>query len=325
VGTSRDLTHARSAALSSRAVGGFRFKSGSGIGRVRRGGGPVRGSARPIGRGVAPAAGQAVWSPDLCHPPGQGPLLPRERHDSTRAFLGRGAAGHRRHPPAFLCQGPISDDRPAPRLGREQDRDRGVDPATGGYADYNNFFYARHGFAVVNYTSRGEGASCGGGGMPGSQNQTGVCARGFVRVADQRFDARDAQYLPGLLVDQGIADPGGLGVSGWSYGGGRSFELAYLNDRIRCAGAYDSFKHDPCRGKRDGALIPWRSPGGRPLSIAAAWPRSGSRTCPTRSSPTVGFWTTTHPPMVGTGARAAIARFASRCGRVWEWRREQGV
>jgi fermentation-respiration switch protein FrsA (DUF1100 family) len=143
------------------------------------------------------------------------------------------------------------------------------------YPDYNNFFYARHGFAVVNYTARGEGNSCGGGGMPGSQHQTGPCARGFTRIGDQRFEARDTQYLLGLLVDEGISDPRALGVTGWSYGGGRSFELAYLRNRIRCAGAYDTFRHDPCRGKPDGTFIPWRSRRGTPLSIAAAWPRFG--------------------------------------------------
>lgn len=148
-------------------------------------------------------------------------------------------------------------------------------PGSQAYSDYNNFFFARHGFAVVNYTGRGEGDSCGGGGMPRSQQQTGPCARGFVRIADQRFDARDAQYLLGLLVDEGITNPHGMGVSGWSYGGGRTFELAYLRNRIRCAGAYDTFRGDPCRGRRDGALIPWRSPHGTPLRIGAAWARFG--------------------------------------------------
>jgi dienelactone hydrolase len=151
----------------------------------------------------------------------------------------------------------------------------GSNPQSQAYPDYNNFFFARHGYAVVNYSGRGEGSSCGGGGMPKSQQQTGPCARGFVRIADQRFDARDAQYLLGLLVDQGITDPKGIGVTGWSYGGGRSFELAYLRDRIRCAGAYDTFRGDPCRGRHDGALIPWRSPHGTPLRISAAWTRFG--------------------------------------------------
>ena len=59
-------------------------------------------------------------------------------------------------------------------------------------------------------------------------------------------------------MDQRIAKPGALGVTGISYGGGQSLELAYLDNRIR---------------KPDGQFAPWKSPKGRPLSIAAAWPR----------------------------------------------------
>jgi fermentation-respiration switch protein FrsA (DUF1100 family) len=121
--------------------------------------------------------------------------------------------------------------------------------------DYNNDYFARHGYAVVNYTARGFGHSCGGG---PTGNHAGVCGQGYIRLADTRYEARDTQYLLGLLVDEGIAKPSSLGVTGISYGGGQSLELAYLRNRIRLP---------------DGSFAPWLSPAGRKLSIAAAWPR----------------------------------------------------
>jgi predicted acyl esterase len=120
---------------------------------------------------------------------------------------------------------------------------------------YNNTYFARHGYAVVNYSARGFGNSCGGG--PGGDH-AGACGQGYIRLADQRYEARDTQYLLGLLVDAGITKPNAMGVTGISYGGGQSMELAFLNDKIR---------------KPDGDLAPWKSPDGTPLHIAAAYPR----------------------------------------------------
>jgi predicted acyl esterase len=121
--------------------------------------------------------------------------------------------------------------------------------------DYNNDYFARRGYAVVNYTARGFGHSCGGG---PTGYHSGPCGQGYIRLADTRYEARDTQYLLGLLVDQGIAKPHAIGVTGISYGGGQSLELAYLGNRIR---------------RPDGTFAPWTSPQGRSLSIAAAWPR----------------------------------------------------
>ncbi len=84
-----------------------------------------------------------------------------------------------------------------------------------------------------------------------------ACARGYVHLADTRYEARDAQTLIGRLVDDGTADPGRLGVTGDSYGGGQSMELAALRDRTMLP---------------DGRLVPWTSPAGRRLSLAAAAP-----------------------------------------------------
>src|SRR5204862_6109670 len=61
--------------------------------------------------------------------------------------------------------------------------------------DYNTDFYARQGYAVLTYSARGKGASCGGGGAPQAQLQIGPCANGFIRLADQRFEIHDTQYL----------------------------------------------------------------------------------------------------------------------------------
>jgi fermentation-respiration switch protein FrsA (DUF1100 family) len=122
---------------------------------------------------------------------------------------------------------------------------------------YNNDYYARQGYAVVNYTARGFGHSCGGG-PAGLASHVGPCGQGYIRLADTRYEARDTQYLLGLLVDQQIARPGALGVTGISYGGGQSLELAYLRNRIRLP---------------NGSFAPWTSPAGTPLSISAAWAR----------------------------------------------------
>jgi predicted acyl esterase len=119
--------------------------------------------------------------------------------------------------------------------------------------DYNNNFYAKLGYAVVNYTARGFGGSCG-----GTSEQTGACGQGYIRLADTRYEARDTQYLLGRLVDEGITKPNAMGVTGISYGGGQSMELAFLNNKIR---------------EPNGTLVPWKSPNGTPLHIAAAWPR----------------------------------------------------
>jgi fermentation-respiration switch protein FrsA (DUF1100 family) len=120
--------------------------------------------------------------------------------------------------------------------------------------DYNNLYYAQHGYAVVNYSARGWGNSCG---TPSSREAEG-CKEGWIRLADQRYEARDTQYLLGLLVDQRVAKRGALASTGISYGGGQSIELAYLKNQIRLP---------------NGEFAPWTSPKGLPLSITATFPR----------------------------------------------------
>ncbi|MEO8688300.1 MAG: CocE/NonD family hydrolase [Solirubrobacteraceae bacterium] len=126
-------------------------------------------------------------------------------------------------------------------------------PGTATTYHWNSNWFARRGYAVVNASARGFGRSCG-----QTTSRTPDCAKGWIHLADQRYEARDAQHLLALLADQGVAKPGALGVTGISYGGGQSLELAFLRDRIR---------------NPDGSYAPWRSPHGTPLSIAAAYPR----------------------------------------------------
>jgi predicted acyl esterase len=121
--------------------------------------------------------------------------------------------------------------------------------------DYNNIYYAEHGYAVVNYTARGWGNSCG---TEESRKETPGCEEGWLRLADQRYEARDTQYLLGLLADERIVKPRDIGVTGISYGGGQSMELAYLKNRIRLP---------------NGEFAPWKSPKGLQMEIKAAFPR----------------------------------------------------
>jgi fermentation-respiration switch protein FrsA (DUF1100 family) len=125
---------------------------------------------------------------------------------------------------------------------------------TGGRSKYSNVWFAKKGYAVVNHSARGFGNSCG---APASRVHPG-CAQGWIHLGDQRYEVRDTQYLLGLLVDQGVAKANALAATGISYGGGQSMMLAYLNDRTRLP---------------DGSFVPWQSPNGTPLRLAAAWPR----------------------------------------------------
>jgi hypothetical protein len=110
----------------------------------------------------------------------------------------------------------------------------------------------RHAPRLPGHQDRGFGRSCG-----VADSRGDGCARGWTHLFDQRFEARDTQYLLGLLVDAGIAKPGSLGVTGVSGGSAQALELAYLRNRVRLP---------------DGRFALWRSPNGRRLSISAAFP-----------------------------------------------------
>ena len=129
-----------------------------------------------------------------------------------------------------------------------------LDPASEAYTG-NAYGWARRGYAVLTYTARGLWGSCG---TPQSRAANPVaCAKGYIHLADARYEVRDTQALIGRLVDDGTADARRIGVTGDSYGGGQSTMLAALRDRVML---------------RDGRLVPWRSPKGARLRLAAAAP-----------------------------------------------------
>jgi X-Pro dipeptidyl-peptidase (S15 family) len=127
-----------------------------------------------------------------------------------------------------------------------------LDPERKEYMDHA-FAWARDGYAVLTHTFRGFWGSCG---TPESRlANPSACADGYIHLADVRYEGRDPQYLIGRLVDEGIAAPGRIGVIGESGGGGPTMMLAALRDRVMLPG---------------GRLVPWRSPDGTPLRLAAA-------------------------------------------------------
>src|SRR3954453_7306786 len=115
--------------------------------------------------------------------------------------------------------------------------------------------WADRGYAVLAFSARGFGDSCGS--ATSRAADPAGCAKGWVHLDDVRYEARDVQYLAGLLADEGIVDPQRIGATGISYGGGVSLELAALRDRTV---------------RTDGTLVPWTSPAGTPMRIAAAVP-----------------------------------------------------
>ncbi len=111
------------------------------------------------------------------------------------------------------------------------------------------------GYATFSMTTRGFGQSCG---NTASRNADPAgCQNGYVRLMDTRYEVRDAQEFAGLLADEGRTSYNKIGAIGGSYGGGLSMSLAALKDR----------KMLP-----NGSLVPWQSPGGTPMRIAAATP-----------------------------------------------------
>ncbi len=121
----------------------------------------------------------------------------------------------------------------------------------------DNVTLASEGWAVLTYSSRGFGNSCG---TAASRANTPACAKGWVQLADQRYEVRDTQYLAGMLVDEGYARPG-IAVSGISYGGAQSLDLAVLKNRTELL---------------NGKLVPFVSPKKHiAMTVAAAyavWP-----------------------------------------------------
>ena len=111
------------------------------------------------------------------------------------------------------------------------------------------------GYATFSMTTRGFGQSCG---TAASRSaDVAGCAEGWVRLMDTRFEVRDAQELAALLADEGRTSPTQIGAIGGSYGGGMSMALGALKNRMML---------------EDGSLVPWQSPNGTAMQIAAAAP-----------------------------------------------------
>lgn len=111
------------------------------------------------------------------------------------------------------------------------------------------------GYATFSMTDRGFHESCGS--TAAREADPAGCANGYIHLMDDRYEVRDAQFLAGRLVDEGRLQPTKLGAVGGSYGGGMSMALAALRDRTMLP---------------DGSLVPWASPNGTPMSLAAAAP-----------------------------------------------------
>jgi len=115
--------------------------------------------------------------------------------------------------------------------------------------------WAERGYAVFSMSDRGWGESCG---STDPEKLGPACAAGFNHLMDDRYEVRDAQYLISLLADEGVAEPQKIGATGVSYGGGMSMALAALRNRTMLP---------------DGSLVPWESPDGKAMELAAAVPQ----------------------------------------------------
>ena len=111
------------------------------------------------------------------------------------------------------------------------------------------------GYATFSMTDRGFHESCGS--QASKDAAPAACANGYIRLIDNRYEVRDAQEFAGQLADEGLIDPQRIGSIGGSYGGGMSMALGALRNR---------------KVMPDYSIVPWTSPDGKPMQIAAAAP-----------------------------------------------------
>ena len=112
------------------------------------------------------------------------------------------------------------------------------------------------GYATFSMSDRGFSESCGTAASRASVPAR-ECAHGYNHLLDTRYEVHDAQFFAGELVDEGLVSPTRIGAIGGSYGGGMSMALAALRNRVMLP---------------TGRLVPWRSPRGTRMSLAAATP-----------------------------------------------------
>jgi hypothetical protein len=142
---------------------------------------------------------------------------------------------------------------------------------------WNNLWFAEQGDAALNFTQRGFGLSCGPAdssngkvtGLPKACTQSG--RHYWMTMDDMRYNTRDLQWLIGDLVDASVVNPNAIAVTGESMGGELSWEMALLNNRTICGG-YDG--QTQC-GSATSGYVPWKSPAGVALHIAASVPAYG--------------------------------------------------
>jgi fermentation-respiration switch protein FrsA (DUF1100 family) len=115
--------------------------------------------------------------------------------------------------------------------------------------------WAEHGYVVFSMSDRGWGKSCGSADL---EKLLPACAAGYNHLMDDRYEVRDAQHLLSVLADEGVVQPKKIGATGVSYGGGISMALAALRNRTMLP---------------DGSLVPWESPAGKAMELAAAVPQ----------------------------------------------------
>lgn len=147
---------------------------------------------------------------------------------------------------------------------------------------WNNVWFAEQGFATLAFDQRGFDRSCG---PADSSNGTvsglpAACTEDdrhfWMTLDDLEYNTRDLQWLLGWLVDAGLVDPDAIAVSGGSMGGGLAWEMAMLNSRTVCGGSgWDPANGtNPCADTKS-TFVPWTSPDGTPLHIAASVPEFG--------------------------------------------------
>jgi predicted acyl esterase len=115
--------------------------------------------------------------------------------------------------------------------------------------------WAESGYAVFSMSDRGWGLSCG---AKDPEKGEPKCAQGWNHLMDDRYEVRDAQFLIGVLAEEGLAEPDKIGATGASYGGGISVALAALRNREMLP---------------NGELVPWENEEGEALELAAAVPQ----------------------------------------------------
>ena len=111
------------------------------------------------------------------------------------------------------------------------------------------------GYAVFTMTDRGWGNSCGR--VMSATDARCRDNKGYIRLMHNAYEVRDAQYALGQLADDGLIEPQKIAATGGSYGGGISLALGALRNRTQLP---------------NGSLVPWTSPLGKPMAIAATVP-----------------------------------------------------